>query len=102
MGVRAVVFAKKLLESCSLLYPLMEKFGKFKKSKVIHDLIIRLNDLEEDFDQLYLTSMRALSKNSTDVLVTIAWRNISASLEACADTCEHANECVGNVIMKNT
>jgi uncharacterized protein Yka (UPF0111/DUF47 family) len=46
--------------------------------------------------------MRALSQNSADVLVTISWREIYECLEACADACEHASECVGSVIMKNT
>ena len=64
--------------------------------------IITLNDVEEECDKLYLSSIRALTKKSTDVLETVSWRKIYESLEACADACEHVSECVGSVIMKNT
>lgn len=98
----AVEFAKKIVRSCELLCTLMEEFENFKRSKKIRDLIVELNDVEEECDKLYLSSMRTLSKHSTDVLVTIAWRDIYDCLEACADACEHVSESVGTVIMKNT
>ena len=98
----AVEFAKKIVRSCELICALMEEFENFKRSKKIHGLIVELNDVEEECDKLYLSSMRDLSKNATDVLVTIAWRDIYDCLEACADACENVSECVGTVIMKNT
>lgn len=98
----AVEFAVRIVKACEILCALMGEFENFKKSKKIHDLIVDLNDVEEECDKLYLTSMRELSKNATDVLLTISWRDIYGSLEACADACEHASECVGSVIMKNT
>lgn len=98
----AVDFAKKIVYSCELLCQLMSKFEHFKKSKSIHELIVKINDVEEECDQVYLASMRKLTKNSTDVLLTISWRDIYNALEACADACEHVSECVGSVIMKNT
>ena len=98
----AVEFAKKIVCSCELLCDLMAEFESFKRSKNIKPLIIKINDVEEECDQLYLTSMRALSKKSTDPLHVIAWRDIYRCLESCADACEHVSECVGTVIMKNT
>jgi len=98
----AVEFAKNIVKSCELLCSLMEEFENFKKSKKIRNLIVELNDVEEECDKLYLTSMHNLSKNAKDVLTTIAWRDIYDCLEACADACEHVSECVGTVIMKNT
>lgn len=102
MKPAAVEFAKHIVHACQLLCALMEEFENFKRSKKIHSLIIELNDAEEECDKLYLTSMRELTKNTTDVLAVIAWRDIYECLEACADACEHASECVGTVIMKNT
>ena len=98
----AVEFAGKIVKACDILCTLMAEFENFKKSKKIHNLVVELNDVEEECDKLYLTSMRELSKNATDVLLTISWRDIFGSLEACADACEHAGECVRTVIMKNT
>lgn len=98
----AVEFAKKIVRSCELLCALMEEFENFKRSKKIRSLIIELNDVEEDCDKLYLASLREMSKNVTDVLALIAWRDVYECLEACSDACEHVSECVGSVIMKNT
>ena len=98
----AVDFAKNIVRACEILCKIMNEFENFKKSKELRPLIIELNDVEEECDKLYLTSMRALTKRSTDVLETVSWRKIYESLEACADACEHVSECVGSVIMKNT
>ena len=98
----AIAFAKKLVKSCELLCDLMAEFENFKRSKKIHALIVELNDIEEECDKLYLSSMRALTLNHADLLTTISWRDIYECIESCADACEHASECVGTVIMKNT
>lgn len=98
----AIAFAQKIVNSCQLLCELMGKFEHFKKSKSIHELIVKINDMEEDCDQLYLKSMHALNVSSADVLLTVSWRDIYNCLESCADACEHVSECVGSVIMKNT
>ncbi|MBQ8295111.1 MAG: DUF47 family protein [Clostridia bacterium] len=102
MDAPAVDFAKNIVKSCNILCEIMNEFENFKKSKEIHSLIVQLNDVEEECDKLYLSSMRALTKKSADLLETVSWRKIYESLEACADACEHVSECVGSVIMKNT
>lgn len=98
----AIDFAKNIVKSCELLCEIMNEFENFKKSKKIRALIIELNDVEEECDKLYLSSMRELTKNPTDILTTIAWHEIYDCLEACVDACEDVSECVGSVIMKNT
>ena len=98
----AITFVKKIVRSCELLVELMGEFENFKKSKKIHGMIVELNDVEEECDQLYLSSMRAMTEKCTDALLMLSWREIFDCLEACADACEHVSECVGSVIMKNT
>jgi len=98
----AVEYARNLVRGCDLLCAIMDEFENFKKSKKIRSLIIESNDVEEECDKLYLSSMRALTLNPVDVLTTISWRDIYECIESCADACEHASECVGTVIMKNT
>lgn len=102
MQPSAVDFAKEIVKSCELLCEMTGEFENFKKSKKMQQLIIALNDQEEVCDKLYLSCMRSLTKNSTDVLKTLSWRKIFDSLEECADACEHVCECVGTVIIKNT
>lgn len=98
----AIEYANNIVKGCDLLCSIMEEFENFKKSKKIRSLIIECNDIEEECDKLYLKSMRNITKNSTDVLTTIAWYKIYDCFEACADACEHVSECVGSIIMKNT
>ncbi len=99
----AVEFAKNIVRSCQLLCELMGEFENFKRSKKIQQMIVQLNDVEEECDKLYLTSMRELATDpNVQVLEVLAWRDIYDCLEACADACEHVSECVGTVIMKNT
>lgn len=95
-------FAKKLVKTCELLCDLMGEFENFKRSKRIHSLIVELNDVEEECDKLYLTSMRKLTKEARDIMLVISMREIYDCFEACADACENVSECVGSVIMKNT
>lgn len=97
-----IEFAKKIVKACEVLCDLMAEFENFKRSKKTRQLIIDLNDIEEECDNLYIRSMRELSKNSTDVLETVSMRKIFDYLESCVDACEHVGDCVSMVIMKNT
>lgn len=98
----AIVFAKQIVRACEYLCEIMDEFSNFKKSKKIQALIIKLNDIEDECDKIYLSSMRELMKNPKDVLVTISWREIFDCFESCADVCENVSESIGSVIMKNT
>lgn len=98
----AIDFAKKLVIACELLCEIINEFENFKKSQKIHNLIVKINDVEEECDKLYLSSMRSLTQEKEDILITVSWREIYESFEACADACENVSECVGSVIMKNT
>ena len=98
----AVTYAKYLVKGCDLLCAIMEEFENFKKSKKIHSLVVACNDVEEDCDKLYISTVHELTRNTTDVLKTLSWYKIYDCLEACADACEHVSECVGSIVMKNT
>ena len=98
----AIEYAKNIVKACDLLCSIMIEFENFKKSKTIHTLIVQCNDIEEECDKLYLTSMHNLTKSSTDPITTVSWYKIYDCFEACADSCEHVSDCVGSIIMKNT
>lgn len=53
-------------------------------------LIVAENDVEEECDKLYLSTMHELTKKSDDVLVTLSCYKIYDCFEACSDACEHA------------
>lgn len=97
----AIEYSKHLVKACDLLCAIMSEFENFKKSKKLHSLIIECNDVEEECDKLYLTTMHELTKNSTDVFATLSWCKIYDCFEACSDACEHVSECIGSIVMKN-
>ena len=94
--------AVKELHSRALRKELLEEFSDFKRSKKLKEQIIRINDLEEESDRLFMSSMRELHTQSADPLHIIAWREIYGYLEYCADACEHAADVVESVVMKNS
>ena len=98
----AVSFAKQIVKACEYICEVMDEFVNFKKSKRIQALIIKLNDIEDVCDKIYLASMRELMKNPQDIFITISWREIFDCFESCADLCENVGESIGSVIMKNT
>lgn len=98
----AIEFAKKIVRACEILNEIMGEFENFKKSKKIRTLIIELNDVEEECDILFLTSMRKITELMDDIKLLIAWRSIIEHFEDCVDDCEHVGDCIASVIMKNT
>lgn len=95
-------FAKLISRSCDVMKQMIEAFENFKKPAKLHDLVIRLGDLEEEGDRLYLQYKYNILKDCTDVLEIISWREILDKMENCLDTCEHVGDCVDTVVMKNS
>lgn len=95
-------FAKLISRSCGVMKQMIAEFENFKKPAKLHDLVIRLGDLEEEGDRLYLQYKYNIFKDCTDVLEIISWREILDKMENCLDTCEHVGDCVDTVVMKNS
>lgn len=91
-----------LLPQCvDALTDVLGELKNYKKSETMEDYIIRVNDLEEQGDSLYMECMHRLHQEQ-DVRTVLVWRNIYEGLEKCLDTCEHAADVVSAVIMKNS
>ena len=98
----AIEFAKKLVDLCQMLFQMMSEFENYKRSKTLSSLIISCNDVEEECDRLYLTTMRNLTENYSDPMQAIALYKIFDCFEACADACEHVADTIETIVMKNT
>ena len=83
----AVEFAALLIQCCEALSQMMQEFENFKKSKTLHECLIRINELEEQGDRLFIKSMRKLHKETDNVIDIIAWREIFNYLEKCLRAC---------------
>ena len=89
-----------VIQCCEAMKDLLVEFRNFKKSRTLKDLIIRINDLEEKSDRLFVESIRGLFTEPNDLYRIIAWKDIYEYLEHCADACEHVADVVESVIMK--
>lgn len=92
---------KLLLDCVSALQDVLGELKNFKHSKKIDEYIIRVNDLEEEGDRMYIESMHRLY-SANDMSVVMQWVNIYECMENCMDLCEHVADIVSTVIMKNS
>ena len=90
-----------LIRCCEEICLLMEEFPHFKHSKKLHECIVRINSLEEESDELFISCLYRLHGTNIDPLHILVWREIYLYLEKCADTCEHIADIVESVVMKN-
>lgn len=95
-------FSSIILKSCEELIGAFSEFKNFRKSKNIHDIIIKINRLEEEGDNLYTESVRKLHMTSNNALDIMTWTIAYNRLEKCCDACEEAVNVIESVIMKNS
>ena len=81
---------------------MLEEFTQFRHSKTLHGRIVHINTMEEEADELFITSLRTLHTTCGDPLQILVWREIYMYLEKCADACEHVADIVESVVMKNS
>lgn len=98
----ALDFADVIIKNCKELKKIMKEFHNFKKSSEIHKLIISINDLEEDGDRLYVSSIRNLYTTSKDPTELMTWTDTFKYFERCCDACESVANLVESVMMKNS
>ena len=98
----ALKMADVVIRCCQAVKEMLVEFKDFKRSKNLKNLIIRINDLEEEADKLFMQNVRDLYTESEDPIRIIAWRDIYIYLERCADACEHVADVVESVVMKNS
>ena len=98
----AIDFTNVISECCKMLVEVMAEFNNFKKSKTIKNSIVKINELEEKGDDLYLESVRRLYVESTDAAELMVWTIIFDAFEKTCDAIEHVANAVESVIMKNS
>ena len=91
-----------VVRSCEAVRDMMKEFADFRRSKSLHEQIIRINSMEEEADALFISSMRTLHTECKDPMTVLVWREIYNYLEKCADACEHIADVVESVVMKNS
>lgn len=91
-----------VIRCCEEAKHLATEFANFKRSKKLHEHIIRINTLEEEADKRFIDGMRNLHTTCTDPVQIIVWRELYIYLEKCVDACEHVADTVESIVMKNS
>lgn len=84
-----------------------EKFTHFKKSKSIHEYIVKVHDCEDEGDRFYIKAMHDLyarRENGDEWTAFDAFGlgGMLAALERCCDACEAAADTIALVLVKNS
>jgi len=98
----AVKMSEIIVKCCIALKKALTEFRSFQKSKILHDLIVEVNVLEEQGDRLYTEAVRHLYVNSKNVVEIMAWDQTYDYLENCCDACEEVANVIENIILKNS
>lgn len=91
-----------IVRCCNALKQAVEEFRSFQKSKVLHDLVVEVNVLEEEGDRLYTDAVRHLYVNSKNVVEIMAWDQTYDYLENCCDACEEVANVIEYIVLKNS
>lgn len=102
MRDEAIKFVEIIIRSCNELKTALTEFNKFKKSNVIAQKILEVNNCEEEGDKLYHSTVRKLFATCKDPIEIMKWREIFEKMENCLDSCEDAANALEGIIMKNT
>lgn len=74
----------------------------FKKPEKLRQQLIKVNDIEIEADDVYITSIHELFGKNFDGKALIGIKTVYEGLEKCCDLCEHAADVIEQVVIKNT
>ncbi len=98
----SILLAETVAVCCKELENLFAELPNYKRPQKLRETVVRISDLEETCDKIYLEGYRNIKKESDDVLEIVGWRKIYDYLERCADACEHVADSVDKIVMKNS
>lgn len=99
----AVTISSRIVDICQELQDLTRDLKGFKKPDALTEKIIKVNEIEDDGDQMYLEVMHNLFVNTKeDTKSLLSWSNIYSCLEGCFDACENTADLIRNVVIKNS
>ena len=91
-----------LVRCCESCNNLIIELKNYKKSKIIFDIIVEINNLEGEGDNLFMENMRKLHLEDTNANDIIIWTKIFDCFEKCYDSFEQVSDCVETIILKNS
>jgi uncharacterized protein len=96
-------FAEILLEMISEIDSVTRLIWDLGNERRVRDSLVRISDLENQGDDLYLTVIADLfrSDSGRSAIETMKWKEIYQNLEDACDSCKDFTHVIGNVVIKN-
>jgi len=96
-------FAEILLELCRQIDAVTELIWDHTNAPRIQERMVRVSELENQADALYLTSLGALFRkdNGKDAVEVMKWKEIYQDLEDACDKAKDFTHVLGNMLIKN-
>lgn len=98
----ALKMSEIIVKCCNALKLALDEFYNFRKSQILHDLLVEINHLEEEGDRIFMEATRHLYVNCKDFLEVAAWDKTYHYLEKCCDACEDVANVIESIMMKNS
>lgn len=95
-------FCRVIARCCAALGEMTREMCNFRKSTLLQEKVIEINELEEEGDRLYTEAMRRLYVEERDPVAILAWTTMYDRFEKCCDGCEDVADMVEQVVMKNS
>ena len=96
-----VQFAENLTKSCSEIRAALQLISEKKLDK-IREHAIRINELENEADDLLRNSIRELFASTDDAIEIIKLKDLYEILEDASDRCEDVADTLESIIMTNS
>jgi len=98
-----VRFADLLVELCTEIEELSKLMWNMGNAPTIQDRMVRVSDLENQADAVYLTALGGLFRRDSglDALGVMTWKEIYQGLEDACDKCKDFTHVLGNLLIKH-
>jgi predicted phosphate transport protein (TIGR00153 family) len=97
----SIEIARLLLKACEDVLRAMQALPKLSQNgKVLLDVCIEINRLENEVDAIYRREIADLFKVGNDPLLVLKWRDILDNMENAADRCEDVANIVEGIVLE--
>jgi uncharacterized protein len=94
-------FSKLIVRATEALSEAMADFRNCKKSSKFKQLLVRVHDIEDEADQIYMRIIRELYTAECDHPVRImVWSRLFGAMEDCVDQCELVANKMNTIMVK--
>lgn len=94
-------FVGVIYDCCDSVRGALNELNNFRKSTLLNDCLVKINELEEKGDRIHFDALQALYAGNNEPLYVICWNNVYEALEKCCDQCERVSDIIESILMKN-